>query len=164
MTKHGPASEIRESSDSSEETEKRLEEELLTQEHLESLAWPIWSDLKTRIVRAVKVYNASPGRRPTLQVDPRQMPYQILIESDPKGPALRVELNTQTGVISFGNPALTNDERLVIRIEGESSYRIERYPAAESINPSELADVILSNFLSLIDGSPEQTDSPSDSS
>jgi hypothetical protein len=34
-----------------------------------------------------------------------------------------------------------------VRIEGESSYRIERYDSAETINPGEIARVILDKLL-----------------
>lgn len=149
MAKQGATGKTPEPRDSRriEEEEKRLEEELLTQEQLESLAWPIWNDIETRIVHAVQAYNAGSSAQTRLNLARGQEPYQMLVQSNHATQALRIKLNTQTGVISFGDPSLASEERLMVRIEGKSSYRIERYPSAETVNPNELASVILGKFL-----------------
>jgi hypothetical protein len=154
MAKHGATDGTPEPRDrhGTEQSEKRLEEELLTQEYLESLAWPIWSDLATRISRSIQAYNTSPDAGTRLHLVSGPEPYQMVVESNPAGKALRIRLNTQTGVISFGDLALASEERLVIRIESQTSYRIERDPGAEVVNPGDLAGVILGNFLRLVSG------------
>jgi hypothetical protein len=149
MAKHDPtvgASHPRDPRTIAEE-EKRLEEELLTQEQLESLAWPIRNDIETRIAHAVQAHNASSTPQKRLRLAHRQKPYQMLVQGHDAGQALSIELNTRTGVISFGNPGSGSEDRLVVRIEGESSYRIERYDSAQTINPGEIARVILDKLL-----------------
>jgi len=130
-----------------EEAEKRLEQELLIQEQLESLAWPIWNDIETRIAYAVQAYNADSGAQTKLHLSRRQESYQMSVHRHDSEQALIIKLETQTGLITFGSPTAAGEGRLVVRIEGESSYRIERYPSAEVVNPSELAGVILSKLL-----------------
>jgi hypothetical protein len=143
-----------------EEEENRLEEELLIQERLESLAWPIWSDIETRIAHAIQAYNADASPQMRLHLARRQEPYQMLVHRDDATQALSIKLNVQTGVISFGNPEGESKDRLLVRIEGESSYRIERFQSAEAINPDELARIILERLLKPTSGSPENVEQP----
>lgn len=126
--------------------EKKLEEELLTQEQLESLAWPIWNDVETRISRAVQAHNARSGSRSKLYLTRQPDRREMLVRTD-EGQSLSIKLNAQTGVISFGDPASASEECLVIRIEDESSYRIEREHSGEVINPGALDRIILDKLL-----------------
>jgi len=157
MAKNAAAGRIPEPWDSrrTAEDEKKLEEELLIQEQLESLAWPIWNDIETRIAHAIQAYNADAGPQQRLHLTRRQEPYQMLVHSDDATRALSIKLDTQTGMISFGSPSGESEDRLLVRIEGESSYRIERYPSAEAVNPSELAGIILDRLLNPGSSSPE---------
>jgi hypothetical protein len=143
-----------------EEEENRLEEELLIQEQLESLAWPIWNDIETRIAHAIQAYNAGAAPQTKLHVARPQEPYQMLVHREDATQALSIKLDALTGMIVFGKPAGEREDRLIVKIEGKSSYRIERYPSAEAINPGELARIILDRFLNPGSSSAEQVPEP----